>query len=200
MTTGTYADPKGAAILFKTVAEEWFASKSQLKPKTRAGYRGPRKVHPGQPGRPRAATTPWRTNLCVGLCGVAIRRVCRIASSDGTWHEPRLKVSRSVTAVAHIGLVEGPTKTHQNRTVPLPRFIADALRGQVEGKGGEELVFSRWRLDAARLVRGGGLLKGGGQSCGPVFRTKNGAVTFSSGLPAGHGAFQRGARPSICGC
>lgn len=42
LTTGTYADPRRAAITFATVAQEWLASKSarNLKPKTVAGYRG----------------------------------------------------------------------------------------------------------------------------------------------------------------
>jgi integrase len=53
----------------------------------------------------------------------------------------RLRVSRSVTAVAHIGLVEGPTKTHQSRTVPVPGFVADALAAHVKGKTPNDLVF-----------------------------------------------------------
>jgi len=39
-------------------------------------------------------------------------------------------------------LVEGTPKTHQNRTVPLPRFLVDDVAAHVEGKGPDELVFS----------------------------------------------------------
>lgn len=53
----------------------------------------------------------------------------------------RLKVSRSVTAVARMGLVEGPTKTHQARMVPVASFVADALAEQVKGKAAGDLVF-----------------------------------------------------------
>ena len=40
----------------------------------------------------------------------------------------RLTVSRSVTAVAKLGMVEGGTKTHQTRSVPLPEFVMDLGR------------------------------------------------------------------------
>jgi integrase len=39
-------------------------------------------------------------------------------------------------------LVEGTPKTHQVRTVPLPRFLVDELAVHVEGMGRDELVFS----------------------------------------------------------
>jgi hypothetical protein len=39
LTSGSYADPKRAAVTFETVADDWFASKASLKPKTVAGYR-----------------------------------------------------------------------------------------------------------------------------------------------------------------
>jgi integrase len=39
-------------------------------------------------------------------------------------------------------LVEGTPKTHQVRTVPLPRFLVDELAAHVEGKGPEDLVFT----------------------------------------------------------
>jgi integrase len=251
MTTRTYADPKRAAVLFKTVAEEWFSSKSQLKPKTRAGYRSlldvqvlPRWGDVQLGDITHADVQAWVNNLSAnpevrrrkttgdgGLSAARVIQACQVVDQTLAYavrtryipvnpadhvqlprkanldkialtHEQvralaeaagdlgaqiyvlayaglrfgecaalrvthvdlargRLRVSRSVTAVAHMGQVEGPTKTHQNRTVPLPRFVADALRGQVEGKGDEELVFPgpdggwmpldwfRWRFDKA---------------------------------------------------
>jgi integrase len=53
----------------------------------------------------------------------------------------RLRVSRSVTAVARMGLVEGPTKTHQARNVPVPGFVADALGEHITGRPSDALVF-----------------------------------------------------------
>lgn len=252
LTTGTYADPKRGAITFKTVAEEWFSSKSQLKPKTRAGYRSlldvqvlPRwgTVQLGEITH--AAIQAWVNNLSAdpevrrrkttGDGGLSAARVIQayqvidqalsygvraryitvnpadhiqlprkatseksalthaqvraLADASGDLRAQilvlayaglrfgecvalrvgdvdlsrrRLRVSRSVAAVAKMGLVEGPTKTHQNRIVPLPQFVADALKERVRGKkGSEELVFPgpeggwmpldwfRWRFDKA---------------------------------------------------
>jgi integrase len=251
LTTGTYADPKRAAITFKTVAEEWFASKSQLKPKTRAGYRSlldvqvlPRwgrkqlgeithadiqawinqlsadpelrrrkttgdgglsaarviqayqvvdqalsyavraryiPVNPADHVQlPRKATSEksalthaqvrtladasgdLRAQILVlAYAGLRFGECVALRVGDVDLSRRRLRVFRSVTAVAGMGLVEGPTKTHQNRVVPLPQFVADALKDRVKGKGGEELVFPgpnggwmpldwfRWRFDKA---------------------------------------------------
>ena len=54
----------------------------------------------------------------------------------------RVKVSRSVTAVAHVGMVEGPTKIHQSRSVPLPVFVMDLVAHHVKGRACDELVFA----------------------------------------------------------
>ncbi|KAA1429655.1 site-specific integrase [Mycolicibacter arupensis] len=60
----------------------------------------------------------------------------------------RLTVARSVTAVAKLGMVEGTTKTHQTRSVPLPAFVMDLVADQIDGRAPTELVFphsdSRW--------------------------------------------------------
>ena len=251
MTTGTYADPKRAAVTFETVAEEWFASKSQLKPKTRAGYRSlldvqvlPRwrsvqlgdithaeiqawvnnlsadpefrrrktsgdgglsaarvvqayqvldqtlayavrtryiPVNPADHVQLPRKTTPEKAALshaqvkalaeAAGVLRAQIYVLCyaglrfgecaALRVGDVDLVRRRLRVSRSVTAVAKMGLVEGPTKTHQNRTVPLPQFVADALKRQLDGEDDGELVFPgpdggwmpldwfRWRFDKA---------------------------------------------------
>lgn len=39
-------------------------------------------------------------------------------------------------------LVEGSPKTHQARTVPLPRFLIDDLAAHVDGRGPDDLVFT----------------------------------------------------------
>jgi integrase len=53
----------------------------------------------------------------------------------------RLEVSRSVTAVAKLGMVEGSTKTHQARSVPLPAFVMDMVAEQIKDRSPAELVF-----------------------------------------------------------
>ncbi len=53
----------------------------------------------------------------------------------------RLTVSRSVTDVAKMGMVEGTTKTHQTRSVPLPAFVMDLVAEQIKGRSPDELVF-----------------------------------------------------------
>lgn len=73
----------------------------------------------------------------------------------------RLRVSRSVTYVTGTGDVEGSTKTHASRTVPVPQFLADRLAEAVKGRGPGERLFPcegydampldyfRWRFDKA---------------------------------------------------
>lgn len=231
LTTGAYADPRWSSALFATIAEEWFASKGGLRPKTRAGYRSlldiqvlPRwgqtrlaeiahadiqawvnrlSTDPGSRYRktdsdsglsaaraiqafqvldqalnyavrsrylainpaehvqlprksPREeialthqqvralaeASGDLRTQIyLLAYAGLRYGECAALRVGDVNVSRRRLNVSRSVTRVAHMGLVDGPTKTHQNRTVPLPQFVADALKERVEGKGAEELVF-----------------------------------------------------------
>ena len=50
-------------------------------------------------------------------------------------------MSRSVTYVPGRGLVEGPTKNHSARTVPLPNFLAPLLATETQGRDGTDLVF-----------------------------------------------------------
>lgn len=48
------------------------------------------------------------------------------------------------------GLVEGPTKNHSSRTVPVPAFLAVLLETEIRNRGGDALVFCS--------ARGGGYL------------------------------------------
>jgi integrase len=233
--TGTYADPKRAAAMFATVAEEWFRSKGSLRPKTRAGYRSlldiqvlphwgdmrlgdithadvqvwvnklatdpsvrqrkatrddlehkglsPARViqayqvvdqtlkfavrakyiavnpadHvqlPRKASREKVALTHEQVRQLADAAGELSTQVYTLAYVGLRYGEcaalrvrdldlkrGRLTVSRSVTAVARMGLVEGPTKTHQARTVPVPAFVADALKEHVKDKKADALVF-----------------------------------------------------------
>ena len=40
-----------------------------------------------------------------------------------------------------MGMVEGSTKTHQTRSVPLPEFVMDLVLEQITGRAADELVF-----------------------------------------------------------
>ncbi len=73
----------------------------------------------------------------------------------------RLRVARSITYVTGTGNVEGTTKSHAGRTVPLPKFLADRLAAEIKGRGAGERLFPcdgydsfpldsfRWRFDKA---------------------------------------------------
>ena len=61
----------------------------------------------------------------------------------------RIEVVDALTEV-HGEVVFGTTKTHQRRSVPIPRFLADELAVQMAGKGPDELVFT---------APGGGVLR-----------------------------------------
>ena len=53
----------------------------------------------------------------------------------------RLLVAESMTEV-NGKAVFGTPKTHQRRSVPVPRFLVEPLKGQITGRGRDELVFT----------------------------------------------------------
>lgn len=53
----------------------------------------------------------------------------------------RIEVIEALTEV-HGEVVFGTTKTHQRRSVPIPRFLAEELAAQIMGKRPEDLVFT----------------------------------------------------------
>ncbi|WP_121400291.1 site-specific integrase [Micromonospora sp. M71_S20] len=53
----------------------------------------------------------------------------------------RLLVAESVTEV-NGRAVFGTPKTHQRRSVPLPRFLVEPIAAQITGRSGDELVFT----------------------------------------------------------
>ncbi len=83
----------------------------------------------------------------------------RVTDVDTT--RRRLRVSRSITYVTGNGNVEGTTKSHASRTVPVPQFVADKLAAAVKGRAPGERLFPcggydampldyfRWRFDKA---------------------------------------------------
>ncbi|MGW0454729.1 tyrosine-type recombinase/integrase [Gordonia sputi] len=92
---------------------------------------------------------------------VALRRV-DVNLTDG-----RLDVARSVTWVREQGAVEGTTKGHESRSVPVPAFLVELLRDHLDTlpKATGTLVFGgrdgwmtpgefRWRFDPAATAAG----------------------------------------------
>ena len=65
----------------------------------------------------------------------------RAAGITGT---RRIRVRRSITYVRKTGLVEGPTKNHTARTVPIPAFVARLLETEIADRDGA-LVFESAR-------------------------------------------------------
>jgi integrase len=113
------------------------------------------------------ASGELRTAVYVlGYSGLRYGELAALRVGDVDASRRRLKVSRSATAVAKLGIVEGTTKTHQTRAVPLPLFVMDMVTTVIDGRAPDELVFpyhdGSWmprdwfalRLDKASAVAG----------------------------------------------
>jgi integrase len=88
------------------------------------------------------AAEELRTMVYVlGYGGLRYGEIAALRVGDVDASRNRLMVSRSVTAVARMGMVEGGTKTHQTRSVPLPEFVMDLVVEQITGRAPGELVF-----------------------------------------------------------
>jgi integrase len=88
--------------------------------------------------------------LVLGYCGLRFGEATALRVSDVDVKAHRIRVCRSVTYVRKTGLVEGPTKNHTARTVPVPAFVARLLATEVAGRDPGALVFVS--------ARGGGYL------------------------------------------
>ena len=60
----------------------------------------------------------------------------------------RIRVRRSITYVRKTGLVEGPTKNHTARTVPVPAFLARLLETEIVAR--PRALYSSPRVAAGR--------------------------------------------------
>lgn len=88
------------------------------------------------------AAQELRTMVYVlGYGGLRYGEIAALRVGDVDVTRRRLRVSRSVTAVAGMGMVEGTTKTHQARSVPLSAFVMDLVAEQINGRSPAELVF-----------------------------------------------------------
>ena len=83
---------------------------------------------------PAEAAGDLRTAIYVlGVRRAALWRAGRAAGGRCDVTRRRLKVSRSVTAVAKLGMVEGAPRPTRARSVPLPAFVMDMLAAAHRG-------------------------------------------------------------------
>lgn len=79
--------------------------------------------------------------LVLGYCGLRFGEATALRVGDVNLTARRIRGSRSVTNVTGTGLVEGPTKNHSARTVPVPQFLAPLIATEIENRADDELVF-----------------------------------------------------------
>ena len=87
--------------------------------------------------------------LVLSYCGLRWGEAAALRVGRLDLMRRRLVVAESVTEVRG-RLVWGTPKSHQQRSVPVPRFLVDDLAVQVAGKGADALVFTTTRGAALR--------------------------------------------------
>jgi integrase len=85
--------------------------------------------------------------LVLGLCGLRFGESAALRVADVDISARRIRVRRSVTYVRKTGLIEGETKNHTSRTVPIPAFVARLLATEIADKDAATLVFPSARSD-----------------------------------------------------
>ncbi|MGZ5379238.1 MAG: tyrosine-type recombinase/integrase, partial [Mycobacterium sp.] len=79
--------------------------------------------------------------LVLGYCGLRSGEAAALRVADVDLGARRIRIRRSVTYVRKTGLVEGPTKNHTARTVPVPAFVARLLETEMDDRDVKALVF-----------------------------------------------------------
>jgi integrase len=98
-------------------------------------------------GRPRRATdaafAQYRLAVLVlAYCGLRWSELAGLKVRRVDLMRRRLDIAEAVTEVDGAVLAWGVPKSHEARSVPLPRFLTDDLTGHLAGKGGDELGFT----------------------------------------------------------
>lgn len=136
------------------------------KPETEQRYLTHEQLH-----RLAVASGRFRTLvLTLGYTGLRFGEAAALRVEHVDLKNRRIRVRRSVTYVTGTGLVEGPTKNHCARTVPIPKFLVPLLKTEIGERGGDALLFPsrrggwltegelRWVFDkATAAVAVGGL-------------------------------------------
>ncbi|MCA2254806.1 site-specific integrase [Mycobacterium intracellulare] len=87
----------------------------------------------------------------LGYAGLRYGECAALRVGDVDTTRRRLRVSRSITYVTGSGNVEGTTKTHATRMVPVPQFVADMLAEAIRGRAPGERLFPCDGYDAMPL-------------------------------------------------
>jgi integrase len=91
--------------------------------------------------------------LVLGLCGLRFGEASALRVADVDVKGREIHVRRSVTPVRRQGLVEGPTKNHTTRAVPVPAFLVQLLKTEIGDRDDDALVFTSAR-DGGYLTLG----------------------------------------------
>ncbi|PBI87606.1 Tyrosine recombinase XerD [Rhodococcus erythropolis] len=76
----------------------------------------------------------------LAYCGLRFGEVVALQVRDVGLGNARLTIRRSVRYVTGTGFVEGMTKGHESREVPVPAFLVEMLREHVKGRKAAALV------------------------------------------------------------
>jgi integrase len=88
------------------------------------------------------ACTPYGTLIKVlAYAGLRWGELVALTTCRVDLERRRIEVVEAITEV-HGRVILGTTKTHQRRSVPIPRFLADELAYQLTGKAPNDLVFT----------------------------------------------------------
>lgn len=130
------------------------------KPETEQRYLSHEQLH-----RLAVASGRFRTFVLVlGYCGLRFGEAAALRVGDIDLKARRIRVRRSVTYVTKQGLIEGPTKNHSARTVPVPKFLAPLIATEIGERPDNALLFPsrrdgyltegevRWVFDPAAVA------------------------------------------------
>ena len=102
----------------------------------------------------------------LGYGGMRYSELAALRVRDVDVQRRRLRISRKITYVAGRGYIEGPPKTHAERSVPLSEFVMDMVADVIRDRDPAEFVFPgpdgthmaldhfRWRFDKACAAAG----------------------------------------------
>jgi integrase len=89
-----------------------------------------------------AAGTGRVVVFTLAYCGLRWSELAALRVRNVDLLRRRLNVEEAVTEINGSQLVWGTTKSHERRSVPIPRFLAVELEALLEGKGPDTLLFS----------------------------------------------------------
>jgi integrase len=89
-----------------------------------------------------AAGDGWLAVLVLAYCGLRWSELAALRVGRVDFLKRRLTIAEAMTEVNGSQIIWGTPKSHEARSVPLPRFLVDDLTVYVEGKGREDLVFT----------------------------------------------------------